>query len=40
MVENAFGATKEKVNEAGENLEEKIEAARKEASTRVDVAKA
>jgi hypothetical protein len=40
MVGNAFGATKEKVNEAGENLEEKTEAARKEASTRVDVAKA
>jgi hypothetical protein len=40
MVGNAFGATKEKVNEAGENLEEKTEAARKEASTRANVAKA
>jgi hypothetical protein len=40
MLENAFGATKEKVNEAGENLEEKTEAARKEASARAHAAKA
>jgi F0F1-type ATP synthase membrane subunit b/b' len=39
-VGSAFGATKEKANVAGENLEEKTEAARKEASSRADAAKA
>ena len=39
-VGSPFGATKEKANEAGENLEEKTKAARKEASARADATKA
>jgi hypothetical protein len=39
-VGNAFSATKGKANEAGENLEEKTEAARKEGSARAHAAKA
>jgi hypothetical protein len=38
-VGSAFGTTKGKANEAGENLEEKTEAARKEASARAHAAK-
>jgi hypothetical protein len=39
-VGSAVGATKGKANEAGENLEEKTEAARKEASARAHATKA